>query len=493
MGEHIVNIECNGGICKVVDRLPSMPIRLIHAACSYQVQGYEHMTGKLVRNWDGYIRLFHKGYRTFPIGLLPIICEILDNHNLEYTISHHEYNTHKLDLSILLEAQKQFELRKYQYDTVLKAVENKIGVLRVATGGGKTIIAGHIISSIGEPTLFLVHTKDLLYQAIDVFNEMFGEDQVGQIGDGVIDIKNVTVATIQTMSRVYGHEYNNYEYDDIDNWDDLDTKLDNYSAIDIKQAMNHIGVVFVDECHRIAAPTAMNLMGMLTNPRFRFGLSASPWRDDGADLAIQACLGEMLVSISASDLTPEYLVPPVIRLIDVPPRQYPKATRYPQIYSDYIIHNEDRNRLITEAAVSLVHRRKPTMVLISRINHGKILQDMISEELGVRVPFISGKDTSLLRKSVLGDIRSGRLGIFIASTIADEGLDIKPLQGLILGGGGKSSTKALQRVGRILRPYKDKDHAEVIDFTDKARILVNHSATRVRLYETEPKWEILDC
>jgi len=117
---------------------------------------------------------------------------------------------------------------------------------------------------------------------------------------------------------------------------------------------------------------------------------------------------------------------------------------------------------------------------------------MLSEEIGLRVPFISGKDPAFVRKKTIDDMRQGRSGVMIASTIADEGLDIKPLQGLILAGGGKSSVKALQRVGRTLRPFKGKYSAEIIDFNDNAKWLIKHSLARVRLYETEPDWVVLD-
>lgn len=482
MGERIViTIECVGGTCKIVDRLPSVPIRKMYGDLAYRIERFQKD--------DIYVRLFNKRSRVFPLGLLPMVIKILRDNEIEFDVKNAKSNFVKLKLPIISD---KYGRRPYQDECITEAIKQFIGVIRLPTGGGKTVVAGHIMSAIGMPSLFLVHTKDLLYQAIDAFSDMFGSEKVGQIGDSKVDIREITVATTQSMCRVFDAKYEQYEYEDVEEWEDEQTDITGSRGHWIREAMSQIGIVFHDECHRVAAPTVMGLMEALINPVYRIGLSASPWRDDGADMAIQACLGDVIYSKTASDLTPEYLVPPIIRTLDVPPMGFKRNANFMQVYSHYIVHNEERNKMIVDNAVSMVHRQKPTMVLVTRIQHGNLLQDQLSEELGFRVPFISGKDSSSVRKSILDDIRKGRLGVFIASTIADEGLDIKPLQGLVLGGAGKSSTKALQRIGRLLRPYKGKVDAEVVDFSDNAKFLVNHSARRLDLYSTEEKWDIID-
>ena len=494
----VVTIVCNGGMCRIVDRLPSVPIRNLHGECAYQIGGFEHIQRswdekqrQKYKNWDGMIRLFHKSRRTFAIGLLPLVCRILDEHKVHYLVTYSPSNDVKIDLPPI---PAEFEPRPYQVEATEAGIAQKVGVIRVATGGGKTAIASYIMSRLKMPSVFLVHTKDLLYQARDMFTDMFGHDKVGIIGDGHVDIKEVTVATIQTMSRIYDFEYEHDEFDEIDKWNDEETDLGQGRSQYVQSAMNEVGVVFMDECHRVAAPTAMMVMEKLTNPRYRFGLSASPWRDDGSDLAIQACLGEVVYTATASDLIDlGFLVPPIIRVFDVPARSFPRRVPYATIYKEYIVENEERNDRIVRAAISMVRRRRPCLVLVQHIRHGEHLQRLISEALGIWVPFISGRDNVFKRKEALDDIRKGKSGILIASVIADEGLDLKPLSGLILAGGGKSSVKALQRIGRTLRPFDGKNDAEIIDFNDQAKYLIHHSEARMRLYETEPRWTIIDA
>jgi len=87
-------------------------------------------------------------------------------------------------------------------------------------------------------------------------------------------------------------------------------------------------------------------------------------------------------------------------------------------------------------------------------------------------------------------MRQGLPQITIASVIFDEGIDCKPLDTLILAGGGKSPTRALQRIGRILRPYPNKREAIAVDFMDNCKYMQSHSSKRASIYETEEEFNI---
>ena len=108
------------------------------------------------------------------------------------------------------------------------------------------------------------------------------------------------------------------------------------------------------------------------------------------------------------------------------------------------------------------------------------------------VDFLSGRDYTDVRVGTINDMREGKIDLLIASTIADEGLDIKRLTAVILAGGGKSSTRALQRIGRVLRPYEGKTQAYVVDFNDQSKYLKEHSEKRKKIYQTENKFTLLE-
>jgi superfamily II DNA or RNA helicase len=210
-------------------------------------------------------------------------------------------------------------------------------------------------------------------------------------------------------------------------------------------------------------------------------------------LQLEAIFGAIISDIPASYLIERgHLVAPIIRIRKVPPQRYTKDTKYPTVYDDYVVGNERRNALIVDDAASKIRRGLPTLTLVRIVNHGAALSDSLSRKLGFTVPFLSGKDDSTTRRSVIRDLRSGTCRAVVATTIADEGLDIKPLAGLVLGASGKSSTRALQRIGRVLRPYSGKTHAEVTDFEDNAKYLYDHTRRRVKIYESEPSFILTD-
>ncbi|HIJ91175.1 MAG: DEAD/DEAH box helicase family protein, partial [Desulfobulbaceae bacterium] len=56
------------------------------------------------------------------------------------------------------------ELRPYQEEAIGAITRHDFGVLEAGTGSGKTVIALAVIAKRRQPTLVLVHTKELLYQ-----------------------------------------------------------------------------------------------------------------------------------------------------------------------------------------------------------------------------------------------------------------------------------------------------------------------------------------
>jgi superfamily II DNA or RNA helicase len=74
-----------------------------------------------------------------------------------------------------------------------------------------------------------------------------------------------------------------------------------------------------DEAHHVAAQTIYDLLYRMPNVSTVVGLSASPWRDDGLDLLLEAALGPVRYAIRASDLIDQgWLVPPHIRVHRIP-------------------------------------------------------------------------------------------------------------------------------------------------------------------------------
>jgi len=110
------------------------------------------------------------------------------------------------------------------------------------------------------------------------------------------------------------------------------------------------------------------------------------------------------------------------------------------------------------------------MVIVKEIKHGRLQSSLIDGSI-----FVSSEVTPELRKSIFDRVRSNEQSVIVCTTLADEGLDISNLRSLVLAGGGKSSTRALQRVGRVLRPDKGKDYGYVVDIVDDIEYFAEHS------------------
>jgi len=78
-----------------------------------------------------------------------------------------------------------------------------------------------------------------------------------------------------------------------------------------------------------------------------------------------------------------------------------------------------------------------------------------------------------------------------ATALADEGLDLPPLRTLTIAVGGRSKTRTLQRVGRLVRPYPGKKIAVAYELEDPAGFSRRHLQERLKLYRTEPRWRIV--
>lgn len=477
-----IEIHIAGNSAKILGNIPDAVVADLYAKCSFYVQGSEHSALFKKGRWDGHTHLFKHRYNIFPAGLVNMVSNALMilgyRINVTYGKYHHNVITPTLELSDTV------EMRWYAIAAVESALAAKRCIIKVATGGGKTVIAAMLIQRIGERTLFLVHTKDLMRQAKDAFETFLGI-KCGQIGDGVLETADVTVATIQTISLVLDKKYKSDAFCEENDTDD--TKVEDNQKEAIRAWLKGVNVLLQDEAHRVASEVAFEVANAIKNASWRVGFSASPWRDDGTDMMIDAAYGHRAFDITASELIRMgYLMKPTIEFRHIISPQ-PSGT-YEQVYGDWVVNNPFHNLSIVNDVQSMYEDNRTILVLVKQIKHGKMLMKSIRDR-NIPCQFLSGKDSSSVRYETINDLRNRNLPCLVATTIADEGLDIKPIDGMILAGRGKSSTRALQRIGRALRPY-DKKAPLIIDYYDQVRYLEEHAQKRITMYRTEPEFTI---
>lgn len=428
--------------------------------------------------------LYNLEGRSFPTGLLSNVVKYLKKHNIKYEIEDSREVCFEDSIPLY-----NVTPRDYQLYAVEQGVKKQRGIVLIATGGGKTVVAAAIIAQLNVPTMFCVHTIDLLKQTYDEFSK-FLQVPIGIVGGGQVKIEKFNICMIQTL----GHALN-FKYIPADEFDTYaEESPDMKSKMDILKMINATRCVIVDECHHVSAMTYVNLMSSLPDASFRYGLSATPFRDDGRDLILHAFAGKLLCKISASYLIKQgFLMKPTIYIVDSSNKVAMYATdttaNYNSVYKDYVVENEYRNGIIEEYAEFFYKKNRKILILVTQVTHGKALYNKI-KKFDSKVQLLTGEVDTDLRTKLIKQMKNGELNIIIGTSLADEGLDIPILDTLILAGGGKSSVKALQRVGRILRLHQDKKNPIVIDFNDNAKFLLSHSRKRWSIYKTEEEFKI---
>ena len=420
----------------------------------------DHETWK--KDWDGTISAVcwnkhfchchtKKSGLHFHTGLLSTAVDFFRANDIPFHRIDIRSKTEKTDKYSMSE---EFEFRDYQQDIINKVVGTKTtkgierGIIKVATGGGKTGIAAGIVAGMGvSPTIMYVPSIDLLKQAKDELEKFIRKDglpiKVGMIGGGCRDIQDVNIMTIQTAVRSLGGVW--VKFDDEDKTKD-DTNIDDIKS-DVRDLIKSSKLMICDEVQHWAAETCQIISDASLSCQYKYGMSATPYRDQGDDILIQGCFGKVIADISASFLIQrDYLVRPTIYFLDIANMRGIRKSNYANIYRQAIAENEYRNGKIVEMAGRFHASGRKILILVKQIAHGKMLEKLIPDST-----FMHGGTGKKKRAAHLDKMRKGEPQITIASVIFDEGIDVRPLDTLILAGGGKSPTRALQRIGRIRR------------------------------------------
>jgi superfamily II DNA or RNA helicase len=152
-------------------------------------------------------------------------------------------------------------------------------VVQAPTGWGKTAVGTHIIALIGRKTLVIINKDDIKSQwATDIkkFLGLTWGNGLGLIqGDKIVTHQcGIVLAFVQSIAKM--ERYNPALFADI-------------------------GLVVVDECHRIGADFFSQSM-FRSAAHMRFGLSATPDRSDGREEVIEAHIGPVMVTTTQQNL-----------------------------------------------------------------------------------------------------------------------------------------------------------------------------------------------
>lgn len=418
---------------------------IIRRVCSARPTGYQFMSRYKKGQWDGYISLMDS-FR-FPTGLLGNVIIALEKAGYHIDISSKPctINITPVTPGIL----NGITLRDYQIEAVSTLIAHERGVAKMATNSGKTEVMAAIIKSLGFPkTVVLLHRKELLHQTIRRFYKRLGM-HCGGIGDGMYKPGHITVAMIQTLAS--------------------------HGLADFQDNV----LLMVDECHHLSSNQMFDIINRLPG-HFRFGFSGTPLKMDVlADMKLIAATGNVIYEVTNAKLIDEgYSATPIVNLIVIEnDNEEVWDMKYADAYSSQIVNNDTRNKRIAELAKSCTGSM---LILVSHIQHGIALNQCIPGSI-----FVNGNDATNYRVGILDDMKQ-KPGVYIASPIFDEGIDVPGVDTVIIACGGKSHVKLLQRIGRGLRQKSGRNILEIYDFIDDTnKYLLKHSDARINTYVGE--------
>lgn len=350
------------------------------------------------------------------------------------------------------------ELRAYQ-KKVLEWAKNHDGIVIAPAGSGKTIIAASIIHQFlqKKPNAkigWIAPTRETCTQALSACNHVIGSS------------------------------------------DQVEVRCPHY-LVDFRDK----DLIIVDECKHSCADTWRRIIVGAIG--LRYGFDATPWCDDPArntDLknlfrnqSIEITrqeVGENLCDayIKLSNETDEGLQDLIDDNIE---KLFRDRRRYMRISDEKltamcawesitdigITNNVARNKACIDFATANYH--KQVLILVPRVTLG---EEYVLNINGSKL--VHSKMPRKERRNAMADFKAGQLKCMVATSLADEGLDLPNAEVLIMVSGGRSTQKTIQRAARVLRATEEKDFATILDFRDRFHpIAMRHAFKRIRLYK----------
>lgn len=400
-----------------------------------------HRLGRF--NWNTPKELFfykEEGKNGFyaPRGFLNDVLKYCEKNNIEYQINDKTHIYKNIDIEF------SGTLHSFQKIAIEKMMIENIGTLCAPTGGGKTVMGIHMICKRQQPTIIIVHTKELLFQWKERLKEFTNikDHQIGIIGNGKLDEeKDITIALIQTL-RKYPEIVNTYSY------------------------------LIIDECHRCPSKIFTDVVTEFKG-RYITGLSATPYRNDKLNMVIEWYTGPILHKIKPDKLIKLGHITgikSIIKKTKFNSQLENPADEYSKLLQE-LSFDKERNKMIAKDVIEAVSNGETCLVLSDRKAHCQELKDLLSISLksnfGIKV--LTGDTPAKPRKKIVENVNAGKIKILIATgQLIGEGFDCKNLSCLFLTMPIRYSGRIIQYIGRVLRPKKGKDKATIYDYFDKS-------------------------
>ena len=365
--------------------------------------------------------------------------------------------------------QKDWKIRPYQVLAAEGFWHGGSGVVVLPCGAGKTIVGAAAMAHAKATTLILVTNTIAARQWRDELlkRTTLNEDEIGEYSGAKKQIRPVTIATYQVMTKKKNGVYAHLDLFDSYDW----------------------GLIIYDEVHLLPAPIFRFTADIQS--RRRLGLTATLVREDGMEGEVFSLIGPKRFDVPWKEIESQGYIAPAecieVRVNLTETERLAYATAEPE--------NRYRNcattrtkRDVVEALVAK-HAGEQTLVI------GQYLDqlDELAELLGV--PVVKGETPVKEREILFNKFRSGEITCLVVSKVANFSIDLPDATIAIqVSGAFGSRQEEAQRLGRILRPKSDGRTAKFYSVISRDTIDQDFAQNRQRfLAEQGYSYKIIDA
>ena len=365
--------------------------------------------------------------------------------------------------------QKDWKIRPYQELAAEGFWHGGSGVVVLPCGAGKTIVGAAAMAHAKATTLILVTNTVAARQWRDELlkRTTLNEDEIGEYSGSKKEIRPVTIATYQVMTKKKNGVYAHLDLFDSYDW----------------------GLIIYDEVHLLPAPIFRFTADIQS--RRRLGLTATLVREDGMEGEVFSLIGPKRFDVPWKEIEAQGYIAPAecieVRVNLTETERLAYATAEPE--------NRYRNCATTrtkrDVVEALVEKHVDDQVLVI----GQYIDqlDELSEVLGA--PLIKGETPIKEREILFNKFRTGEIKCLVVSKVANFSIDLPDATIAIqVSGAFGSRQEEAQRLGRILRPKSDGRSATFYSVVSRDTIDQDFAQNRQRfLAEQGYAYKIIDA
>ena len=332
-----------------------------------------------------------------------------------------------------------------------------------ATGTGKTMIAAfdykrERLSKGSKPSLlYVAHRKEILEQALGSFRHVLGDGNFGELlVDGMAPSSmDYVFCSIQSFIS---------------------------KGLHLKHGVDRWDYVVVDEAHHAEAKSYDPIIDLL-RPKILLGLTATPERTDGSNVAIhfdQPVAAEIRLPDALQDklLCPFHYFAVSDHTVDFSKISWRNGRYDESALDELLAQNKDRAQLVLDRICVYLpdpydpqqfdRRSVRALGFCVNVKHANFMAECFTKA-GIACAALTGNTPSEERSALRSRLSSGEINFLFVVDVFNEGIDIPSVNCVLFLRPTESHVVYLQQLGRGLRHADGKDHLTVLDFVGHCR------------------------